>query len=45
MFLQADRIVKIMGVSGSKAVAKVAALILAAIGIKMIRLGLTGILK
>lgn len=45
VFLQADRIVKIMGVSGSKAVAKVAALILAAIGIKMIRLGLTGIIK
>ncbi len=45
VFLQADRIVKIMGVSGSKAVAKVAALILAAIGIKMIRLGLTGMLK
>ena len=44
VFLHADRIVKIMGISGSKAVAKVAALILAAIGIRMIRLGLTGIL-
>jgi multiple antibiotic resistance protein len=44
VFLHADRIVKIMGISGSKAVAKVAALILAAIGIRMIRLGLTGII-
>ena len=40
IFAQADRIIKLIGVGGSRAIAKVAALLLAAIAVKMIRTGL-----
>jgi multiple antibiotic resistance protein len=40
IFAQADRIIKFMGIDGSRAFAKVAALLLAAIAVKMIRTGL-----
>jgi small neutral amino acid transporter SnatA (MarC family) len=36
---------KLMGVGGAKAVAKVAALFMAAIAVMMIRVGLTGMIK
>ena len=39
IFSQADRIIKLIGISGSRAFAKVAALLLAAIAVKMIRSG------
>lgn len=39
IFAQADRIIKVIGTSGSLAFAKVAALLLAAIAVKMIRSG------
>jgi multiple antibiotic resistance protein len=41
---QSDRIIKVIGINGSLAFAKVAALLLAAIAVKMIRSGLVGIL-
>ena len=40
IFAQADRIIKVIGISGSRAFAKVAALLLAAIAVKMIRSGM-----
>jgi multiple antibiotic resistance protein len=40
IFAQADRIIKIVGINGSRAFAKVAALLLAAIAVKMIRSGI-----
>jgi len=40
IFSQADRIIKLIGINGSRAFAKVAALLLAAIAVKMIRTGL-----
>ena len=40
IFAQADRIIKVIGIGGSQAVAKVVALFLAAIAVKMIRSGL-----
>jgi len=40
IFSQADRIIKLIGISGSRAFAKVAALLLAAIAVKMIRSGM-----
>jgi len=40
IFNQADRIIKLIGINGSRAFAKVAALLLAAIAVKMIRSGL-----
>lgn len=40
IFAQADRIIKIIGINGSRAFAKVAALLLAAIAVKMIRGGI-----
>jgi len=39
IFSQADRIIRLIGISGSRAFAKVAALLLAAIAVKMIRSG------
>jgi multiple antibiotic resistance protein len=39
IFSQADRIIRIIGISGSRAFAKIAALLLAAIAVKMIRSG------
>jgi multiple antibiotic resistance protein len=42
IFSQADRIIRLIGINGSRAFAKVAALLLAAIAVKMIR---TGIVK
>jgi multiple antibiotic resistance protein len=39
VFAQADRIIKLIGINGSRAFAKVAALLLAAIAVKMIRSG------
>ena len=44
VFAQANRIVRVMGESGLKAVSKVASLLLAAIAVKMIRLGIVEIL-
>lgn len=40
IFAQADRIIRLIGVGGSRAIAKVAALFLAAIAVKMIRSGM-----
>lgn len=40
IFAQADRIIRVIGIHGSRAFAKVAALLLAAIAVKMIRSGL-----
>jgi multiple antibiotic resistance protein len=40
MFAQADRIIRFIGLSGSRAFAKVASLILAAFAVKMIRSGI-----
>jgi len=40
IFAQADRIIKLIGIQGSRAFAKVAALLLAAIAVKMIRSGM-----
>ncbi len=39
IFAQADRIIRLIGISGSRAFAKIAALLLAAIAVKMIRSG------
>jgi multiple antibiotic resistance protein len=39
IFSQADRIIRLIGISGSRAFAKIAALLLAAIAVKMIRSG------
>jgi multiple antibiotic resistance protein len=40
IFAQADRIIKFIGINGSRAFAKVAALLLAAIAVKLIRTGI-----
>ena len=40
IFAQADRIIKLIGINGSRAFAKVAALLLAAIAVKLIRSGI-----
>jgi len=40
IFAQADRIIKLIGIGGSRALAKVVALLLAAIAVKMIRSGM-----
>jgi multiple antibiotic resistance protein len=40
IFAQADRIIRLIGISGSRAFAKIAALLLAAIAVKMIRSGI-----
>jgi multiple antibiotic resistance protein len=40
IFAQADRIIRVIGISGSRAFAKIAALLLAAIAVKMIRSGI-----
>jgi multiple antibiotic resistance protein len=40
IFAQADRIIKLIGINGSRAFAKVAALLLAAIAVKMVRTGM-----
>jgi multiple antibiotic resistance protein len=40
IFAQADRVIKLIGINGSRAFAKVAALLLAAIAVKMIRSGM-----
>lgn len=39
IFAQADRIIRLIGINGSRALAKVASLLLAAIAVKMIRSG------
>jgi len=44
IFSQADRIIKFMGIGGTRAFAKVAALLLAAIAVKLIRSGMFKIL-
>ena len=44
IFRNSDYIIRIMGVAGSKAFAKVAALFMAAIAVMMIRIGLTGMI-
>lgn len=43
IFAQADRIIRFIGINGSRAFAKVAALLLAAIAVKMVRSGITKI--
>lgn len=45
VFWYADQVLKIMGKAGSRAIAKVASLFLAAIAVMMIRVGITEILK
>jgi multiple antibiotic resistance protein len=45
VFRNADYVVRVMGVAGSKAVAKVMSLFLAAIAIMMIRMGVMGIIE
>jgi multiple antibiotic resistance protein len=44
IFSQADRIINLIGINGSRAFAKVAALLLAAIAVKMIRSGIVKII-
>lgn len=44
IFSQADRIIKLIGINGSRAFAKVAALLLAAIAVKLIRSGIVKVL-
>ena len=43
IFAQAGRIIRLIGINGSRALAKVASLLLAAIAVKMIRSGITGL--
>ena len=43
IFAQAERIISLIGINGSRALAKVASLLLAAIAVKMIRSGITGL--
>ncbi len=43
IFARADRIIGLIGINGSRALAKVASLLLAAIAVKMIRSGITGL--
>ncbi len=45
IFAQSERIIRIVGINGSRAFAKVASLILAAFAVKMIRSGLTTLLQ
>jgi multiple antibiotic resistance protein len=45
IFSQADRIIRLIGINGSRAFAKVAALLLAAIAVKMIRSGAFMLIK
>jgi len=45
IFAQADRIIKLIGVNGSRAFAKVAALLLAAIAVKLIRSGIVKLIE
>jgi multiple antibiotic resistance protein len=45
IFAQADRIIRLIGISGSRAFAKVVALILAAFAVKLIRMGVFDIMK
>ena len=45
IFSQADRIINLIGINGSRAFAKVAALLLAAIAVKMIRSGIFKIIE
>jgi multiple antibiotic resistance protein len=44
VFYQADRIIKVLGINGSRAMAKVAGLLLAAIAVSMMRRGIMGLL-
>ncbi|MHB8483238.1 MAG: MarC family protein [Nitrospiria bacterium] len=44
VFYEADRIIKILGINGSRAVGKVAGLLLAAIAVSMMRRGIMGLL-
>jgi multiple antibiotic resistance protein len=45
IFSQADRIIRLIGINGSRAFAKVAALLLAAIAVKMIRTGMSKLIQ
>jgi multiple antibiotic resistance protein len=45
IFAQVDRIIKIIGINGSRAFAKVAALLLAAIAVKLIRSGIIKLIE
>jgi len=44
-FVNSDHIIRILGNAGSKAISKVASLILASIGVMMVRKGITDIIK
>jgi multiple antibiotic resistance protein len=44
IFIQADRIIKVLGINGSRAIAKVAGLLLAAIAVSMMRRGVMSLL-
>jgi len=45
IFSQADRIIKLIGIGGTRAFAKIAALLLAAIAVKMVRSGIIKLLE
>lgn len=45
IFAQSDRIIRFVGINGSRAFAKVASLILAAFAVKMIRSGVTALIR
>ena len=45
VLFQADRIIRVLGINGSRAIAKVAGLLLAAIGVSMMRRGIMGLLN
>ncbi len=45
IFEKAEALIKLMGINGARAFAKVAALLLAAIAVKLIRLGITRIIE
>jgi multiple antibiotic resistance protein len=45
IFSQADRIIKVLGINGSRAIAKVAGLLLAAIAVSMMRRGVMSLLN
>lgn len=45
IFAQADRIIRLLGIGGTRAFAKVAALLLAAIAVKMVRTGLMKLME
>lgn len=45
VFRHADKLIRLMGINGSRAFAKVASLLLAAIAVRLIRIGITKVLE